>query len=277
MQQTSFPFEVVVHDDASTDGTAAVIREYTVRFPEILKPILQSENQFSQEPGRVTRIAISAAKGKYIAYCEGDDYWTDPLKLQKQVDLLESDPAASGCFHFVQQVYDHSETIGRLFGDHGPKRRFTVTDTISERALFHPASFMFRRSALHLPKWYGSIKSGDMAMFTLVANEGYLACIPDTMAVYRKHDRGITSTSAHLGNPYHLNRIHLWLYVDRHFRYKYHAKCVELMRHHWRHICTVCTPWARLRHLFKLARIHPAWFLRHPAFTLSRLRDCIRR
>lgn len=92
MQKTNFRFEAVVHDDASTDGTADIIREYAEKYPDIIKPIYETENQYSKKDGSLGRIMDAACTGKYIAVCEGDDYWTDPLKLQKQVDILESNP-----------------------------------------------------------------------------------------------------------------------------------------------------------------------------------------
>ena len=92
MQKTNFRFEAIVHDDASTDGTAAIIREYAEKYPDIIKPIFETENQYSKRDGSLDRIMDAACTGKYIAFCEGDDYWTDPLKLQKQVDILEKAP-----------------------------------------------------------------------------------------------------------------------------------------------------------------------------------------
>lgn len=91
MQKTNFRFEAVVHDDASTDKTPEIIREYAEKYPNIIKPIFETENQYSKHNGTLGKIMDAACKGKYIAMCEGDDYWTDPLKLQKQVDILEAD------------------------------------------------------------------------------------------------------------------------------------------------------------------------------------------
>ena len=99
MQKINFQYEVVIHDDASTDNSASIIKEYEEKYPEIIKPIYQTENQYSLEKGRATHICFSKAKGKYIAMCEGDDYWTDPLKLQKQVDFLEANPDYVICGH----------------------------------------------------------------------------------------------------------------------------------------------------------------------------------
>lgn len=90
MQKTSFSFEVLIHDDASTDNTANIIREYEKKYPDIIKPIYETENQYSKKKGLVNKIQYSRVKGKYIAICEGDDYWIDPYKLQKQYDALEN-------------------------------------------------------------------------------------------------------------------------------------------------------------------------------------------
>lgn len=97
-QSTSFKFEVIVHDDASTDKTADVIKEFEVKYPEIIKPIYEKENQFTNGD-YIKREVLKKVRGKYIALCEGDDYWIDPLKLQYQIDVLESHPEYSGSFH----------------------------------------------------------------------------------------------------------------------------------------------------------------------------------
>lgn len=89
MQKTTFPFEILIHDDASTDGTADIIREYEKKYPDKIKPIYQMENQYSKGIPISATYQFPRARGKYIALCEGDDYWTDPYKLQKQVDFLE--------------------------------------------------------------------------------------------------------------------------------------------------------------------------------------------
>lgn len=99
MQKTNFKFEAIVHDDASTDGTADIVREYASKYPDIIKPIYETENQYSKQDGSLSRIMNAAVSpsAKYIALCEGDDYWTDPYKLQKQVDFLETNPEYSLC------------------------------------------------------------------------------------------------------------------------------------------------------------------------------------
>ena len=92
MQETGFPYEVIVHDDASTDGSAEIIEEYASKYPGLIQPILQQENQYSKKVHIGNTFIYPKVRGKYIAMCEGDDYWTDPHKLQRQVDFLESHP-----------------------------------------------------------------------------------------------------------------------------------------------------------------------------------------
>lgn len=106
MQKTNFRFEAIVHDDASTDGTADIIREYAKQYPDIIKPIFETENQYSKHDGTIGKIIRQNTFGKYVAMCEGDDYWIDPLKLQKQVDFLECHPE---CVYSCHRYYVYNE------------------------------------------------------------------------------------------------------------------------------------------------------------------------
>lgn len=110
-QKTNFAFEILVHDDASPDGTAAIIREYEAKYPELIKPIYQTENQYSQQRQITTEFQLPRVRGKYVAFCEGDDYWTDVYKLQKQVDALEAHPEIDICAAHAQTM-----TNGELTG-----------------------------------------------------------------------------------------------------------------------------------------------------------------
>lgn len=105
-QQTEYSYEILIHDDCSTDGTIEIIKEYSQKYPDIIFPIFELENQYSK--GKASTIDFynyKRARGKYIAYCEGDDYWTDPYKLQKQVSFLEDHPEYSVCFHMTS-IYE---------------------------------------------------------------------------------------------------------------------------------------------------------------------------
>ena len=99
MQKTTFPIEIIVHDDASTDDTVRIVKEYEEKYPNLFNNIYRTENWYSRGKDIWGYLFDQKARGKYIALCEGDDYWIDPYKLQKQVDFLEGHPEYSMCFH----------------------------------------------------------------------------------------------------------------------------------------------------------------------------------
>ncbi len=113
MQKVNFTFEVLIHDDASVDNTANIIKEYELKYPDTVKPIYQSENQYYKGASAYIwqTYQFPRAKGKYVAMCEGDDYWTDPYKLQKQVDFLEKNEEYSICFHKVKVWKQNKQKI----------------------------------------------------------------------------------------------------------------------------------------------------------------------
>lgn len=111
MQKANFRFEAIVHDDASTDGTAGIIREYAEKYPDIIKPIFEVENQYSKHDGSLMRIMNEHTHGKYVAWCEGDDYWTDPFKLQKQVDFLEAHPDCGLVHGYVKSYNEKNKSF----------------------------------------------------------------------------------------------------------------------------------------------------------------------
>lgn len=117
MQKTSFTYEVLIHDDASTDKTADIIHEYEQKYPEIIKPIYEKENQWNKGRKGTIIFNLPRAKGKYIALCEGDDYWIDPHKLQKQVDFLEDNPEYA-MVYTLSQIYNQKKNTfeENLFG-----------------------------------------------------------------------------------------------------------------------------------------------------------------
>ena len=131
MQKTNFPFEAIVHDDASTDGTAAIIREYAEKYPDIIKPIYETENQYSKHDGSLQRIMNAHIRGKYVAICEGDDYWIDPLKLQKQVDFLENHPEYT-LSHTAFNFYYQENFTFKLFENKKAADEYSTNQLISE-------------------------------------------------------------------------------------------------------------------------------------------------
>ena len=112
VMQKGVTFEIIIHDDASTDKTADIIREYESNYPNLFKPIYQSENQYSQHVSIQKEFMVPLVSGKYIAMCEGDDYWTDPYKLKKQYDALESNPYCVMCLHKTNVIKEDGSNIG---------------------------------------------------------------------------------------------------------------------------------------------------------------------
>ena len=111
MQKTNFRFQAVVHDDASTDGTTDIVREYAEKYPEIIVPMYEKENRWSKRDGSLLTVMLTYMVGKYWMECEGDDYWTDPYKLQKQVDFLELHPDYGLCYTRAQVFNDQAQVI----------------------------------------------------------------------------------------------------------------------------------------------------------------------
>jgi len=116
MQKTNFSYEILIHDDASTDGTDQIIKEYELKYPNLIFPTYQSENQFSKGVRRIlATFVFPKCRGKYIALCEGDDYWTDPLKLQKQCEYLETNPEFGLVFTDADYLYERNNQLIRAY------------------------------------------------------------------------------------------------------------------------------------------------------------------
>ncbi len=188
MQQCNFDFEVLIHDDASTDGTQEIIKEYQAKYPNIIKPILQTENQWSKGVrGMNPRFNFPRAQGKYIAMCEGDDYWTDSLKLQKQVDILERHPEIDICSHPSCRLYE-SELKKDGYGYWGEnphiiEARKTIINYASNAGL---QSIVFRKKNLEELAKIIAVQLGGhstIQIFYSLPNGVYY--LPDYMAVYR--------------------------------------------------------------------------------------------
>ena len=199
MQKTNFRFEAIVHDDASTDGTAEIIKEYAAKYPDIIKSIFETENQYSKKDGSLDRVMLSHTRGKYVALCEGDDYWIDPLKLQKQMDFMESHPDYSMCAHNAVVYYQDNSTI-ESFANISQDFDLTAHDAI-HRWIIPTASIMVRSEFIPYPKWLARIYSGDYALILRAYNGGNIHVMRDYMSVYRKNLSG-NSVSSHLTDGY---------------------------------------------------------------------------
>ena len=190
MQETDFPFEIHVSDDASTDATADIIRSYAEKYPDIIHTYLMEENIFSQGRNFYTEFLFPNAKGKYICHCEGDDYWTDPSKLQRQVDFLEANPEYSACVHNTTLHYcDGSQPdrpLLQLSEDIDTSMEAIITGASKS---FHTSSIMARNHILtdtqdfyHVAFSYGFT---DYANNIWLRLNGKIRCLNREMSVYR--------------------------------------------------------------------------------------------
>lgn len=201
MQQTNFPFEVLIHDDASTDGTTEIIRGYAEKYPNIIKPLYEEENQWVKGRRGSAAFNFPRAQGKYIALCEGDDYWTDPLKLQKQVDFLESHPDYVMCTHHYNEYIQTNNKIK----EH-PKVKSTIIDlgTLIHFSYyyFQPVTLLYKKSVFCTDEYNEYKITRDTVLFYYLLTKGKGYYINDTMAAYRRHTEGVWTGC---------NRIQQWM------------------------------------------------------------------
>lgn len=190
-QETDFAWEIVIHDDASTDGTARIIREYAERYPDMIKPLLQTENQHTQGIKVNTTFNIPRSRGKYIAFCDGDDYWCDPHKLQKQVDYLEAHPECSMCFHKIRVISGEKEKTAGYLAPCQTSRIVPVEDVIDWSGFTQLSSIVFRRQYMeNPPDFYWQAPAGDVFWVLNLAINGTLYYFNEVMSVYRTNVSG---------------------------------------------------------------------------------------
>lgn len=194
MQKTNFAFELLIHDDASTDKTADIIREYEKKYPNIVKPIYQIENQWSKKIKISSTHQYPRAKGKYIAFCEGDDYWIDKNKLQIQVDFLENNPEYGMCFHGAIEHYEDGSIPDRVFSKLKTKK-YTANEIIKHWII--PTASVVIRGALLNDDLYARVSSdkriiyGDITLFIFLGTRSKIWCSSEVMSVYRRHEGGV--------------------------------------------------------------------------------------
>ena len=221
-QKVNFPFEILIGDDASTDKTPEIIREFQAKYPDIIKPHLHEKN-LGQNGLLNTLETIQHAKGEYIAALDGDDYWTDENKLQKQVDFLDSKPDFSACFHNAKIIYFDNEKI-EILNPEDQKMVLDVDDFIGEDEIWFMATsaVMFRNCIDHYPDWFIKSISGDIPRYIMLVKKGKIGYIPDIMSVYRKHWQGSSFSDKYDNSVFLQNRIDMYRGIDNELGKKYH-------------------------------------------------------
>ena len=191
MQQTNFAFEILVHEDASTDSTASIVREFEAKHPHLFRCVYQTKNQFAIQ-NTLINILFPMSRGKYIALCEGDDYWIDPLKLQKQVDFLEGNKDFSGIHSNVLYVDRNDASLGESnrVCDKIINRGYETFEDLVIQNSITTCSFLFRSSSLLYKKrflWEFSSDFNDIYFFLKVALEGKIKYLSEFTAAYRRN------------------------------------------------------------------------------------------
>jgi len=192
-QKTSFDYEIVIGDDASKDNTQQILKEYEKKHSNIFNITYRSEN-IGMLPNFVS--TLKACSGEYIAFCEGDDYWTDPLKLQKQVDFLAANPNYGICFHDVMVYNNKTKTLNTddiIFND---KNEFDIEDLIKANLMHTPSVVL--RNDFEIPDWLNDSPIGDWPLYIIQIKNRKIKRLNDKMAVYRVHEESAWSSKSEL-------------------------------------------------------------------------------
>lgn len=221
-QETNFKYEILIHDDASTDRTVEIIKKYEVKYPDIVKPIYQVENQYSK--GKKINFVYNfiRARGKYIALCEGDDFWTDKKKLQRQVEYMEDNLKCSLCMHSTIKVNSSNECVGK-FDDLNKDYKANIEDIILQKASGHYSSMLFRTVYVkQMPEFYFDSPVGDYPLKIYLGTKGYVYIISELMSAYRINV-GITSkkVSKYAVSNNNKKMIKMLTKFDKYANYKY--------------------------------------------------------
>lgn len=227
-QATDFPFEVLIHDDASTDSTPEVLRRYELKYPHLFKVIYQKENQYSQGRKIMKDILLPLARGKYFAFCEGDDYWIDPRKLQIQYDYMEANHDCTLCIHNAYNI--QGVNTKRYTGKVTPSKRNRVIPT--EEVIRGGGGFCVTNSIFApikltrtLPAYFDFLEM-DLVWQMYLASCGKTYCFSDYMSVYRHGVSGSWTDRMREDNQKrdeHVKRVEeLRRRFDEETKYKYH-------------------------------------------------------
>lgn len=198
-QKTSFPVEILIHDDASTDNTQKIVMQFAVKYPDLIRTIFQTENKYSKgERSFFGHYILPSVRGKYIALCEGDDYWIDPFKIEKQVIFLENNPDCSICFHPAQHINEKDNLKNFINRPFFKPRKFKYNIRV---AILGGGGFMTTNSMVfstkylrNLPEYYYKAPVEDLPLMLVLASQGSIGYLEEVMSVYRMRTEGSWSS-----------------------------------------------------------------------------------
>ena len=225
-QKTAFAYRLIVGDDCSTDGTQAIVKSYAERHPDVIEFFSSPKNLGALHRDRVGVKALKKCTAWYVAILEGDDYWTDPYKLQKQVDFLEGHPECAASFHDVLIFHEDGSAPARRLFPANQKELSTLEDILTSGVFPMPCTLLHRNELLReFPDCFYQVRNADWMISVLLARRGDLGFINEVMAAYRVHGGGIWSS---------LNRIQgirenikTYETIDAYLTRKYHRAISE--------------------------------------------------
>ncbi len=254
MQKTDFPFEVIIGEDLSTDGTREIVLAYQQKHPDKIKVLLSEQNVGgARNHMRIQQVS----QGKYQAICEGDDYWIDPLKLQKQVDFMEANPGISLCFHNAF-ILDETFAVTRLFFEAPVKE---VLDFDHATQISTPTASVLARTEIlaTLPEWRLKIWCGDVLFRLWCAHHGNLGYLDEIMSVYRIHPHGMTSLAFHFREKYYSEELFLYQQLDKDTGYQHSASIQSQIK--------------RVQEKYRRNQHQNIYYLIHPMKLVARFRE----
>mgnify|MGYP004616084663 CR=1 FL=1 len=235
-QKTSFQFEILVHDDASTDNTRKIIQKYVNKYPNLIKPLYQVSNKYSQKINIISVYQYPRVAGEYIAFCEGDDYWIDEYKLQKQVNYLDSHPETDICAHSSIYVNANSKKCLKISSRSKEIKIFSVEDVISGGGDFVSTSSLMYRSCLikRMPEFI-KFMHFDYTIQIYSSLRGGMGYLPDVMSAYRVQSnnswtvRVAKNKKLMIRHRMKLLKMLKLLNIETNYRYCKSIKCKRIM------------------------------------------------
>lgn len=274
-QKTDFEFEILIGDDFSNDGTREIIRQYADQYPDKIVPLLHPKNLGRN--GMFNALETYAkARGKYLAAMDGDDYWTNDLKLQKQHDFLESHPDFVMCYHNALITFEDGSPSIILNPENQPEVS-TLDDLIGDEEIWFMAtsSVMFRTVLKDYPAWFSESVSGDIPRYVLLAKHGKIGYIREMMSVYRKNKNGTSFTDTYDDAGFLQNRIDMYSGINKELNFRYDTLLKQNMaRYYYRMLESKQYQnkyWSRLPVAFRTI----SWMKPNPELRKEIIRDYI--
>ena len=221
-QKVDFEYEVILGEDHSTDNTAGIVKKYADAYPKLIKAFIRPKNV-----GPKTNFlhCFLQCKGEYVVYIEGDDYWTNQNKLQKQVDFLDQNPIASACFHNAEILFEDGSNKPNQIINSPKQAKWAYTKDFFEKRetwFMATASVMMRRKFVNpLPTWFVDCKSGDIPMYVILSENGPIGYLEETMSIYRKNLGGLSFTDSNISKAFLKNRIFMYSMLNQFTKYQY--------------------------------------------------------